>query len=188
DKAYPSRKPLGPWVSDLVQRLAFFKKWIEGGHPAVFWFSGLFFPQAFLTGTLQNYARKYKIAIDELCFDFSIVNRAPEDISHPPTDGGYLSGLFLQAASFDSARGSIVDAAPGELFCPMPVLHFMPKKEKEREVGSRYSCPAYRTAARMGVLSTTGHSTNYLLNVLLPSTEDEAYWVKRGTALLTQTE
>ena len=36
--AYPSLKPLGSWVVDLVQRLSFFKAWFEEGpsHPRPF--------------------------------------------------------------------------------------------------------------------------------------------------------
>lgn len=52
DKGFLSQKPLASWIQDLNDRINFLTNWINQGTPKVFWISGFFFPQAFLTGTL----------------------------------------------------------------------------------------------------------------------------------------
>ena len=46
-------RPLASWTVDLKERIKFLKDWINKGIPKVFWISGFYFPQAFITGTSQ---------------------------------------------------------------------------------------------------------------------------------------
>ena len=126
DQAYPSLKPLAPWTEELLRRLKFVQDWVEGGIPASFWISGFYFPQAFLTGTLQNFARAQQMPIDTLSFDYNIVSTSVSDISEKPKDGCFIYGLFLEGARFDVDSGVLADSAPKVLYTELPVMHLLP--------------------------------------------------------------
>jgi len=73
------------------------------------------------------------------------------------------------------------------LYNPMPIIWFKPTRRSEIDATTkRYQCPMYKTSERRGQLSTTGHSTNYVLTVLLDTDVSAEHWIKRGTALLCQ--
>merc|ERR1712194_651474 len=42
---YPSLKTLVSWYADFVQRVEFFKSWVNNGYPYCYWVSAFFFPQ-----------------------------------------------------------------------------------------------------------------------------------------------
>jgi dynein heavy chain len=186
-KSYPSLKPLGGYVSDLLKRIEFLQTWLDHGPPPVFWISGFYFTQSFLTGTKQNYARRKKIEIDKIEFEFEVMKDVPKE---PPQDGCYVHGLYLEGARWDPKLEQLADQLPKRLFDELPVIWFKPvkvepgKHHESAEPG--YICPVYKTSERKGTLSTTGHSTNYVLSIKLPTDQDEKYWVKRGCALFCQ--
>lgn len=185
--AYPSLKPLASWVKDLHQRIAFMRSWLTGGQPKAFWLSGFFFPQGFMTGALQNHARKYAIAIDTLNFGFRMRGEdGPDDIEpHTvPEDGILIYGLFMDGARWNKGASTVDDSRPGEIYSFVPVIHFIPTKDYKANP-KEYSAPCYKTHVRAGTLSTTGMSTNFILTIEMPSSRDPALWVTAGAALLS---
>ncbi|KAE8615220.1 hypothetical protein XENTR_v10008446 [Xenopus tropicalis] len=185
-KSYPSLKPLGGYITDLLLRLNFFKEWIEQGTPKVFWISGFYFTQSFLTGALQNYARKYKTPIDLLGLCFHVTEQeSPTEIVDSPSDGIYISGLYMEGARWDREKHVIGESFPKVLYESMPIIWLIPGERVEK-VESYYNCPVYKTSARRGELSTTGHSTNYVLSITLATEEPPNHWVNRGVACLCQ--
>jgi dynein heavy chain len=97
--AYPSLMPLAAWFNDLLARslpvalpsftsacrISFLQNWIDHGIPTVFWISGFFFPQAFLAGTLQNFARKTRKAIDTISLATQVVSRGRTEECNQPS-------------------------------------------------------------------------------------------------------
>mmetsp|Transcript_375 Transcript_375/g.716 ORF Transcript_375/g.716 Transcript_375/m.716 type:complete len:264 (+) Transcript_375:1604-2395(+) len=182
--AYLSLKPLGSWFMDLIERIAFMDDWLKNGNPLSYWMPGMFYPQGFMTGVLQTHARQYKIAIDKLGFAFEILPaEKAEDIEERPEDGVYIHGLFIDGARFDRQNHIIADQQPAKMFETMPVILFKPVEDYKADPED-YQAPLYKTSVRAGVLSTTGQSTNYIINVSIPTKDPPAIWVQRAAALL----
>eukprot|EP00928_Gymnodinium_smaydae_P017340 TRINITY_DN16627_c1_g2_i1.p1 TRINITY_DN16627_c1_g2~~TRINITY_DN16627_c1_g2_i1.p1 ORF type:complete len:2315 (-),score=450.26 TRINITY_DN16627_c1_g2_i1:520-6690(-) len=188
--SYPSLKPMSSYVTDLCARLKFLQDWINDGIPLTYWLSGFFFTQSFLTGQMQNYARKDQLPIDTLTWSFKVQPADQVDFEEAAV-GCYVYGLFMDGARWDGEEDVIAESLPKVLFSVMPHIHLIPcEVAKDAAMDKRYiySCPIYKTSERKGTLSTSGHNTNYVLTCYLPISKQhsEKYWTKRGVACLTQ--
>ena len=183
--SYPSLMPLGAYVNDLLRRLKTLQDWYETGIPSIHWLPAFFFVQSFLTAGLQNYARGLRIPIDMVAYDFDMLGMDPEQYKDAPKFGVYIHGLYLEGAGWDPEGSQLCESAPAVLYCRAPCMHLRPERTTDIEEKPSYTCPLYRTMDRRGVLMTTGHSTNFVMNIRLPSAMPESHWVMRGCAMLT---
>jgi dynein heavy chain len=183
-KSFPSLKPLGGYIADLMERLGWFTEWIANGLPKILWISRFHFTQGFLTGTKQNYARKYKIAIDLLDYDFEVLDTLEEAEANPPQDGINVIGPYIEGCKWDSEAKKLEESDPKVLYTKCPPVWYKPCKVEEMSKMKVYECPMYKTSVRKGVLMTTGHSTNFVLKMRMPTKKDASHWTLRGVALL----
>ena len=180
--SYPSLKTLGGYIKDLLERLVWFQDWIDKGIPGVFWITRFFFSHGFLTGAKQNFARKYSIAIDLLDYDFEIVQ--DEENAKPPEDGINVVGMYLEGCKWNYTTLSLDESESKVLFVKCPMFWFRPSKIEDFKNYQYYDAPVYRTTERKGVLMTTGHSTNFIIMLRIPTNVPPRHWVKRGVAVI----
>ncbi|XP_055637886.1 dynein axonemal heavy chain 3 isoform X3 [Toxorhynchites rutilus septentrionalis] len=201
-KSYPSLKPLGSYVNDFVQRLAFFQRWIDDGEPKVYWISGFYFTQSFLTGVMQNHSRKNKLRIDDLVMAFEVTEfDMDEKVQKRGEIGTFIrerraknedfvtfDGLYLEGARWNHEIRCLDESLPRVLYDTLPIISMTPTPKESKSTSDRgcYECPVYKTSERRGILSTTGHSTNFVMFLDLTSDSPPEHWVLRGAACLCQ--
>ena len=100
----------------------------------------------------------------------------------------------MEAARWNRDLMQLDESYPKILFDSLPIIYFRPvlktsyeaenkKNVKKTEV---YDCPVYKTTERRGILSTTGHSTNFVMYMQLDCMNIPTHYINRGTACLCQ--
>uniref|UniRef100_A0A3B4YI13 Dynein axonemal heavy chain 11 n=1 Tax=Seriola lalandi dorsalis TaxID=1841481 RepID=A0A3B4YI13_SERLL len=174
--AYPSTKTLAQWFSDLMCSCRELDSWTQDFVlPAVVWLSGLFNPQSFLTAVLQSIARKNQWPLDKMTLTVDITKKTKDDFGHPPREGAYINGLFMEGARWDTQCGVICEAVLRDLTPAMPVLYVRAVPAEEQELKSTYECPVYRTKQR---------GSTYVWTLHLRTKQPPAKWILAGVALL----
>uniref|UniRef100_A0A8D2LWB0 Dynein axonemal heavy chain 11 n=1 Tax=Varanus komodoensis TaxID=61221 RepID=A0A8D2LWB0_VARKO len=174
--AYPSTYSLAQWFNDLLARCRELDTWTQDlVLPAVVWLSGFFNPQSFLTAIMQSMARKNNWSLDKMCLTTDVTKKSREDYGHPPREGAYIFGLFMEGARWDIQAGILVEARLKDLTPAMPVIFVRAIPADRQETKHVYKCPVYKTRIR---------GPTYVWTFHLKSKERPAKWVLAGVALL----
>ncbi|GCB64021.1 hypothetical protein scyTo_0000226, partial [Scyliorhinus torazame] len=174
--AYPSSYGLAQWFNDVILRCRELDTWTQDlGLPAVVWLSGFFNPQSFLTAIMQSIARKNEWPLDKMCLSVDVTKKTKEDYGHPPREGAYIHGLFLEGARWDIQSGIITEARLKDLTPTMPVIFVRATPADRQEIKNIYECPVYKTKTR---------GPTYVWTFNLKTREKPAKWILAGVTLL----
>lgn len=118
-------------------------------------------------------------------------------------DGVYIRSIYLEGAGWDKRGSVLIEPAPMQLICNMPVIHFRPAELLRKRTRGKtkyygwnvkitvflfsfsfaglYSCPCYYYPQRCG---DQGRAAFVVAVDLNAGPEGSDFWIKRGTALL----
>ena len=168
---------IGFWFTELLERNAQFHSWCFQGRPKVFWMTGFFNPQGFLTAMRQEVTRAHKgWALDGVVLHNELTKMFKDDIVEPPNEGVYVYGLFLDGAGWDKRNCRLVESTAKVLFTPLPVVHIYAINSTAPKDPKLYQCPVYKKPRRTDL--------TYITTLLLRTNQHPDHWILRGVALL----
>lgn len=109
-----------------------------------------------------------------------------EEIEKPPESGVYIRGIYLQGARWNRNTMELDESLSKVMFDLLPIIWLKPGIKADFIKSPVYHAPLYKTSERRGVLATTGHSSNFVMVILLASSVNEDHWIARGVACLCQ--
>ena len=91
----------------------------------------------------------------------------------------------MQGARWCRQSGLLQESHANMIFDKLPLIIFRPLKLEDLKGQQQlmYTCPVYKTSHRLGKLSATGGSSNFVLTINVPSDKQEAHWIKRSNPL-----
>ena len=103
-----------------------------------------------------------------------------------PDSGAIVTGLYLEGCKWDETAegcegasniksGALVESDPRVLYQAVPMIHISVLQALDVPKRSAYTCPVYKTSERRGQLSTTGHSTNFVMMIELPMRDEDLF-------------
>ena len=79
--------------------------------------------------------------------------------------------MYLEGCKWDYHAHQLEESDPKKLFTDIPLILLLPVMDRTTPEDGIYMAPVYKVLSRSGTLSTTGHSTNFVMMMEIPSKE-----------------
>ncbi len=164
------------------------RAWIDSGtNSGYYWLRAFYVPQSLVTAIQLNYARSVAgVSVKQVKLKFVLLASDEEAIKKSKKLTGVacvIRGLHIEGARWDPTRGRLAEALPKIFHEHLPPILMEATRETEPPKDHYlYPCPVYRTQLRKGEITPTGHSTNYIFTLDLPSDHPPKHWINRGVA------
>ncbi|CAM4852615.1 unnamed protein product [Rotaria socialis] len=179
-----TKKNLATWMDHFLRRNQLYSGWINDGEPNVVWLSGLHIPESYLTALVQATCRKNGWPLDKSTLYTQVTEwETAEDVNERAHQGCFITGLYLEGASWDTHKGCLTRQKPKVLIQELPVMKVIPIESHKLKLQNTYQCPVYVTSDRRNAMSV-----GLVFQADLSTHEHISKWVLQGVCLILNTD
>nr|XP_039267660.1 dynein heavy chain 10, axonemal-like [Styela clava] len=172
-------KSLGNWMEHFRNRLEQYTKWVDEAEPAVMWLSGLHIPESYLTALVQATCRKNGWPLDRSTLYTNVTHwQNPDEVTEHAHQGCFVTGLYLEGASWDIENGCLERPRPKQLIQELPILKVIPIEAHRLKLQNTFRTPVYTTSMRRNAMGQ-----GLVFEADLHTTEHISHWILQGVCL-----
>merc|ERR1712098_428107 len=115
----------------------------------VMWLSGLHIPESYLAALVQYTCRAKNWPLDKSTLYTSVsVFEEAKEVERAMEHGTYVSGLFLEGATWDREKRQLRRQDPKVLVVELPILQVIPIEKRKLKLQNTFKTPVYVTQER----------------------------------------
>ncbi|XP_072367150.1 dynein axonemal heavy chain 10 isoform X2 [Scyliorhinus torazame] len=172
-------KSLGNWMIHFKRRFDQYMSWVEEGEPNVMWLSGLHIPESYLTALVQATCRKNGWPLDRSTLYTQVTKyQTADDVMERPGQGCFITGLYMEGATWDIEESCLIRSKPKELVTELPVLKVIPIEAHRLKLQNTLQTPVYTTSMRRNAMGV-----GLVFEADLFTTRHASHWVLQGVCL-----
>lgn len=180
-------KYLPNYVSLLLKRVNFVRRWCDDELPRVIQLDMLSCCKRFLSATLLAFSRRHGVPAEQVALDLKVTN-GDSTYNEEDADAYYIHDLHLSGARWDIQRRVLIEGLTNVFWYDMPPIRLTFSRKKTVFIDNVYECPVYISPTQFDGTDTSKKIRNYVMSVPLETDNSHVHWIKRGTALFCQIE